>query len=249
MEPGKDVSSNSLKIWMLTPRIYEKQVLKRKKCEEKMSSVASRQINEVSSSYLDGFSRRGRRIVGDVENSIVTISYENGDVYTGKTEETTAVKSVGTLISKEGNKYEGSIFDGKRHGKGKETYPCGSVYEGDYFDNKKQGFGTLLLKNGLECLSFYEGEFCLGEITGNGKVCYFKDNIIECIVTGYFIKGRIYGNGHIEFLRNSNFYAVYTGPIIYDDYDQPEGTIIYSDGSSFNGRIVNMQFQESENSI
>ena len=43
-------------------------------------------------------------------------------------------------LSEQGKyKYEGNFENGKKNGKGKETYPAGSYYEGDFKNNMKHG--------------------------------------------------------------------------------------------------------------
>ena len=42
-----------------------------------------------------------------------------------------------------GEKYEGDFVNGKKHGKGKSSYPDLTTYEGDYVNGKKHGYGRL----------------------------------------------------------------------------------------------------------
>jgi hypothetical protein len=44
--------------------------------------------------------------------------------------------------------YEGYWVDGKREGKGRMSFPSGSVYEGDFVNDVYEGFGTYILPNG-----------------------------------------------------------------------------------------------------
>lgn len=55
----------------------------------------------------------------------------------------------------EGNLYEGSFSDWKKHGKGKIQTVTGEQYEGEWVDGVRQGFGTLIRPDG----SRFEGVF------------------------------------------------------------------------------------------
>ena len=44
--------------------------------------------------------------------------------------------------------YEGELYNGIRHGRGKFFYRSGGVYEGDWSYGKMEGFGTLYYANG-----------------------------------------------------------------------------------------------------
>mmetsp|Transcript_33800 Transcript_33800/g.84821 ORF Transcript_33800/g.84821 Transcript_33800/m.84821 type:complete len:607 (-) Transcript_33800:429-2249(-) len=51
-------------------------------------------------------------------------------------------------------KFDGQVYDGKKHGHGTMTFCDGSVYEGEWADGRREGFGVLELANGE---TVYEG--------------------------------------------------------------------------------------------
>ena len=62
------------------------------------------------------------------------------------------------------SKYEGNLKEGKRHGKGIETFPSGKKYEGQWRDGKRHGKGTLTYSDGQK----YEGQWKNGLKHGKG---------------------------------------------------------------------------------
>lgn len=70
-----------------------------------------------------------------------------------------------TITYDNGDKYEGEIKDGKRHGQGKYTKPSGYMYEGEWKDGKTHGQGTEYTSTGKIC---YNGEWMNGEYHGQG---------------------------------------------------------------------------------
>ncbi|MGB1597555.1 MAG: hypothetical protein ACPIOQ_32670, partial [Promethearchaeia archaeon] len=41
----------------------------------------------------------------------------------------------------DGEKYEGEVYDGMRHGQGTLIYPNGAKYEGEFYENQEHGQG------------------------------------------------------------------------------------------------------------
>ena len=107
------------------------------------------------------------------------------------------VSSVGILQYGSGEIYEGQLFNGKRSGKGKMTFPNGDKYIGNWrLDQMCDNDGTYHFRNGNE----YKGQYKTfsnkhGIIDGNGqlKIVGFG------IYTGRFSMGNINGPGKIEF--------------------------------------------------
>ena len=136
--------------------------------------------------------------------------------FEGKIEDTKNYTGNGTLKTTDDSIYEGSLEDGKRHGKGKMifingdiyegywkngfmngngtyTYVDGNIYEGDIKQNKKHGKGTLTYANG----DIYEGNFIENNPNGYG-VRKYKDKI-GCIPAGSTYEGYWKdGNIHTE---------------------------------------------------
>jgi hypothetical protein len=72
------------------------------------------------------------------------------------------------LRYKSGAVYEGTLADGKPHGKGKWSRPNGSYYEGDFVQGMPSGHGKLVSERG----GVYEGDFVAGMTHGMGHLTY-----------------------------------------------------------------------------
>lgn len=83
--------------------------------------------------------------------------------------------------------YDGMFEDNARHGRGKETYPDGSVYEGQYINNFKTGRGKFIWKEGAT----YEGDFVDNNIHGFGKYVWNDERIYE----GEWVNNKMEGKG------------------------------------------------------
>jgi hypothetical protein len=62
--------------------------------------------------------------------------------------------------------YVGECKDGKKHGKGTETYEWGSKYVGEFKNGQHHGQGTLTFPSG----AIYVGEFKDGRLHGKGTI-------------------------------------------------------------------------------
>jgi len=85
-----------------------------------------------------------------------------------------------------GDRYEGSLVDGKAIGKGKYTDKNGNVYEGDFVNSQMSGTGKLTLLDGTK----YEGDFANNKINGMGKLTLPNGVVYE----GYFEDGKFVGS-------------------------------------------------------
>lgn len=115
----------------------------------------------------------------------------------------------GRLANAEGDIYDGSLLNDKKHGygvmrfrdgrtfagdyfhgnmvKGKMTYNDGSTYDGSWFGGTRHGSGICIFADG----SMYEGDFYEGEFHGQGKMTWSDG--------GYYVgawrEGDMYGFG------------------------------------------------------
>jgi len=74
----------------------------------------------------------------------------------------------GTLIWKNGDKYEGDFWHSEMHGFGTFSYNDGSKYIGEFKNNFKEGKGTFIWSNGDK----YEGQFWKDKKEGLGLLSY-----------------------------------------------------------------------------
>ena len=87
--------------------------------------------------------------------------------------------------------YEGEIMNGKRNGKGKQTFADGEVYEGDFKDDKMNGKGKFTCTDG----EVFEGDFKDDERNGKGKSTFASGDVYE----GSWKDGEITGKGKFTF--------------------------------------------------
>ncbi|GHU12595.1 hypothetical protein FACS189449_06550 [Alphaproteobacteria bacterium] len=95
------------------------------------------------------------------------------------------------------DKYTGDYVDGRRQGKGKQTYNEKNdewvSYDGEWDNDRWHGNGTLIFRNGEK----YTGNFVTGEMCGTGKYTFSKKGIFT------FSDGKI-DLTHIKALAPSN---------------------------------------------
>jgi tetratricopeptide (TPR) repeat protein len=155
------------------------------------------------------------------------------------------------LRYKSGAVYEGTLADGKPHGKGKWLRPNGSYYEGDFVQGLPSGHGKLVSERG----GVYEGEFVAGMMRGTGHMTYpttgkwmsyegaVKDGLPEgagALVTkdgrleATFLHGQAEGNGTFVPAHGG---APIQGKWIDGDYQWPAAdNIVFTGGIDANGR-------------
>ncbi len=116
----------------------------------------------------------------------------------GKVEETDdSMKTrYDSFVCQDGSLYDGEIFDGKRHGKGKCKYANGDIYEGDFVDDRITGKGKL-----YNAVGIYEGDFLNGVFNGKGEYYFHNGNYYE----GDFVDGKITGKGYYIWANNDYY--------------------------------------------
>jgi len=113
-----------------------------------------------------------------------TISYENGDRYSGEWHED-VIHGQGTYHYAEGDRYSGQWDRGKFHGAGTYFFRSGSKYVGEWRDDKKNGTGTYHFRNG----DTWVGEW--REDKKHGKGTYHHKN--GDTWQGYYIDNKRHG--------------------------------------------------------
>lgn len=123
---------------------------------------------------------------------IQTITFHNGDKYTGELENS-KMHGTGTLIYAYGGRYSGEFSNGKFNGIGKLTFPDGATFEGSFVDGKISGYGRIELFNG----DMYVGEWKNDFYHGKGKLIK-KDKTVQ---DGVFHKGIFIKNHFLDKLK------------------------------------------------
>jgi hypothetical protein len=142
-------------------------------------------------------------------NNNNTITYPNGDEYTGN-----LVNSIknghGTLkYASTGAIYTGEFKDDMRNGNGRTITLDSVVYEGKYLNDKKQGYGVLTTP-----LFTYKGEFQNDEREGYGKLLLKDGDVYEGEWKNGFQHGEgifVYhmGNLYDGYIKISNLFIYY----------------------------------------
>ncbi|MEZ4911072.1 MAG: hypothetical protein R2774_09435 [Saprospiraceae bacterium] len=91
----------------------------------------------------------------------------------------------GTKTYSNGNKYQGTFKNGKRHGQGKFKWPSGAMYDGLWVDGKREGKGQEILADG----TIYVGEFKNDQKEGQGTL-YNNKTEKKIIQQGTWVAGK-----------------------------------------------------------
>lgn len=140
-----------------------------------------------------------------------------------------------TVSYKDGSVYTGEVMEGKRHGKGKMTWPNGDVYEGDWREDRRTGKGKYYFSNG----NVFEGDYVNGHKNGKGKFVWADGDIYE----GDYLNGYKHGRGKYVWGKSS----ARAGDVYEGDFVNGErtgiGTYTYANGRVESGRFLKGVFQ------
>ena len=130
----------------------------------------------------------------------------------------------GVLQVPDGRKmiYEGSMRDGKRHGRGILAWPDGARYEGGWRDDKWHGQGTIIYSNGPS----YEGEWRDGKEHGRGTYTSADGSRYE----GEWRDGKKHGYGTMTFASGARYKGEWR-----DSKPHGQGTYTWPDGDISEG--------------
>ena len=139
-----------------------------------------------------------------------TITYSNGDVYTGDIEGIYRHGNGKMVFATTGDVYEGSFVDDELTGYGTYTYENGDVYVGYLSGGSKEGTGTYTWASGAR----YEGAFQNGLANGLGVFVWSDGARYE----GDFRDGTKDGQGKFYFSNGDFISLYYPGNTIYRFY-------------------------------
>jgi hypothetical protein len=152
-----------------------------------------------------------------------------------------------------GDKYEGYIIGGERHGQGKYLFEDASIYDGHWENGQKHGQGKMTYKSG----NYYDGEWADGLKHGKGKI-YFSNTNRSCIgnyrkgdLVGYGIGSKSKGEYRACYKKNNSITFFNLGEACEDEFRNAKGYLSdicsqhveqkiykveeYADGSKYEG--------------
>jgi hypothetical protein len=123
-----------------------------------------------------------------------------------------------------GNRYEGEMKDGKRHGKGKMDFANGDKYIGDWFDGNRTGQGVYIHANGDR----YEGQFKDDKKHGKGKLDFANGDKY----TGDRVDGNRTGRGVLTWPDGDRYEGEWK-----DGNQTGQGVFTWRDGNRYEGQF------------
>lgn len=120
--------------------------------------------------------------------------------------------------------YQGQWVDGKRHGRGDQSWADGSVYQGNWANDKRNGRGRYISSDG----SVYEGQWRHNMFHGNGKCVYANGKKYD----GGWYENMKHGTGIEVFLDGSKYVGKYRVGV-----RTGKGKQTWPDGSIYTGEF------------
>ena len=148
----------------------------------------------------------------------------------------------------DGTRYEGTMANGKPHGRGTYNWTNGNKYEGDWFEGKMSGKGKYTCKNGREFTGNFENNKPVGfTINCSGNVYYVPDSRQKAQprhgsytdangnkYEGQIINGKLHGKGKITSPSGNKYEGDFVNGKI-----EGRGTYTCSTGKTFTGYFKN----------
>ncbi len=163
-------------------------------------------------------------VTAEVDMKNHTVSFSNGDVYTGELNSSLKLHGEGTLVYNTGDKYEGQFENGSISGEGTFTYSNGDLYIGQFSGGKKNGTGTYTWNDG----SSYEGGFKDDMKEGEGSYIWADGSSF----TGTFVNDLKEGSGTQKFANGDTYTGEYQA-----DVRSGKGTYTWANGDIYEGEF------------
>ena len=142
------------------------------------------------------------------------------DAYTlsgqAKIDNTGAASGNSKIEWQNGDRYEGMLVAGKKHGKGTFVWGDGKRYEGDWANDVISGHGVLTYTNGDR----YEGDFISGEPHGQGVYTLSNGDVYS----GAWAQGNKHGQGRLTWVGGDYWEGEFK-----DDQQTSNGKLIYGE--------------------
>jgi hypothetical protein len=138
------------------------------------------------------------------------------------------LSGTGTVTWSLGDRFEGTLVNGRREGWGRFTWPNGQRFEGDWVADRPDGKGNMWFANGDE----YEGPIDDGRPVGLGRMRYSSGDRY----VGPFKDGRPHGRGAYTWSSGQSLVGDWV-----DGEVQGAGTLRFASGDVYDGQIVDGQ--------
>ena len=125
-----------------------------------------------------------------------------------------------------GDRYEGSLKENKRHGKGIFVWANGHRYDGHWEQDEPTGQAAILFANGNQ----YEGSAVNGVPQGNGKMLYATGDHYN----GEFDRGTPHGAGTYIWKNGQRYVGIFK-----DSKPHGQGSMNYTNGDRYEGTLQN----------
>jgi len=145
---------------------------------------------------------------GVMDESDVTILYEDGQVYSGSLKD--GIYDGNGRLETKGYRYAGGFAGGLREGWGRMEWPNGDWYEGEFTADVRSGWGTYYFASSGDK---YEGQFVDGQRTGTGTYHYADGSVFE----GDFADGKRV-TGTLTFAGGDWMQGDFPGGVASGDY-------------------------------
>ena len=156
-----------------------------------------------------------------------TITYNNGDVYTGDIVGGCRHGQGVMKYSATGDVYEGTFVNDEITGTGTFKYANGDVYQGAIQNSKKHGYGVFTYANG----NTYEGEYENDVRSGKGEFTWGESG---AKYTGDFANDLKNGEGVMIYENGDRYDGQFK-----DDMRHGNGNYFWSNGEHYNGTFIN----------
>ena len=147
-----------------------------------------------------------------------------------------AVSGTGSVEWTNGERYVGTLVEGRKHGKGRFEWVGGQWYEGDWVNDQATGHGVIRFAGGNR----YEGAVVDGEPNGRGTQIFPSGDRY----TGDFARGVFHGKGTYAW-KNGNRYE---GSWNMGRKHGP-GRLVWASGEGWEGEFLNDQQTDKGKSI
>mmetsp|Transcript_26089 Transcript_26089/g.79302 ORF Transcript_26089/g.79302 Transcript_26089/m.79302 type:complete len:944 (+) Transcript_26089:1-2832(+) len=181
-----------------------------------------------TATYIGGWARDSFEGHGTLRSDDGLVSYE-GDFKDGLRHGSGVMRSR-RCRGEPPEVYDGQWQRGHRHGRGRCTYPDGSMYEGEWMSNQRNGWGEMTESDG----ALYSGKWVGGVRCGEGKWVAGGPAGVEIkkeMYQGQWQRNARHGRGRCEWPSG----AVYEGDW-RDGQRHGVGRLIHPDGGYFDGQ-------------